>query len=100
MAIRLDNQPTNLTEYPNSFKRQGPFPLELYEIYQTLSAAQSYARTSGVAYVGQRLIVDDGDTVTLYIIKNEAGDLQEYCSKSEIDFDTIEIDGGTSDDVI
>ena len=33
MAILNTNFPTNLTEYPNSFKRQGAFPLEAYSVF-------------------------------------------------------------------
>jgi hypothetical protein len=33
MANLLNKIPTNLTEYPNSFKRQGAFPLEAYSVF-------------------------------------------------------------------
>ena len=35
MAELLTRIPTNLTEYPNSFKRQGCFPLEAYSVFYT-----------------------------------------------------------------
>ena len=36
MAKLLTGIPINLTEYPNSFKRQGAFPLEAYSIFYDL----------------------------------------------------------------
>ena len=53
MAKYLNGFPKNLTEYPNSFKRQGAFPLEMYSVFTSLEAAKAYAEDpNSVAYVG------------------------------------------------
>jgi hypothetical protein len=40
MAINIElSSITNITEYPNSFKRQGAFPLERYSLFDSLSSA-------------------------------------------------------------
>ena len=80
MAKKLTNIPTNLTEYPNSFKRQGAFPLEAYEVFYSLEAAEQYAKgnnanAGNIGYVGQTLKVVDGDSVKTYVIKDEKGTL-------------------------
>ena len=90
MAELLTRIPTNLTEYPNSFKRQGCFPLEAYSVFyaiidtdgtvvaSALDAAKDYAKNNPIAYVGQILSVVDEDTKTVstYIISNTDGDLE------------------------
>ncbi len=92
MAILNVKLPTNLTEYPNSFKRQGSFPLEAYSVFYAIhdeagevvtsafAAAQDYAKNNPISYVGQILAVVDvnaeGATeVKVYKIENTAGDL-------------------------
>ena len=92
MAILNLKLPTNLTEYPNSFKRQGAFPLEAYSVFYAihdesgavtttaLQAAKDYAQNNPISYVGQILAVVDvnaeGATeVKVYKIENTAGDL-------------------------
>ncbi len=53
MAINIDTSTIkNITEYPNSFKRQGAFPLERYSIFNTLTEAEAYAKSNPIAYVG------------------------------------------------
>ena len=80
MATIIENLPSNVTEYPNSFKRQGAFPLERYSVFNSLEAAQEYATESPIAYVTQPLGVTSKDekgntTVDYYIIGDEAGTL-------------------------
>lgn len=105
MAELLNKIPTNLTEYPNSFKRQGAFPLEAYSVFYAtetktaLEAAQDYATNNGIAYVGQTLAVVDVnnenvETVTLYIISDAAGSLQEVGRATEGDNVSIALDDG------
>ena len=59
MAILNTVLPANITEYPNSFKRQGAFPLERYSVFyatETKTAFQealAYAQSNPIAYVGQ-----------------------------------------------
>jgi hypothetical protein len=93
MAVLNIKLPTNLTEYPNSFKRQGSFPLEAYSVFyaihgedgsivtSALDAAKDYAKNNPISYVGQILAVvdvaaDDGTSeVKVYKIENANGDL-------------------------
>lgn len=91
MAILNIKLPTNLTEYPNSFKRQGSFPLEAYSVFYSiqnedgsvtsaLNAAKDYAKNNPISYVGQILAVVDVDaegtsSVKVYKIENSNGDL-------------------------
>lgn len=76
MAINIDTSTIkNITEYPNSFKRQGAFPLERYSIFNTLTAAKEYAKSNPIAYVGQIITVVDAGGTSVYKINNEAGDL-------------------------
>lgn len=93
MAIRINGIPTNLTEYPNSFKRQGAFPLEAYEIFNSKEEAETYARTNKIAYVGQTIKVISDDKVQSYLIIDENGTLY-----NEADFELIIIDGGNAED--
>ena len=74
MAVRL-GQIQNFTEYPQSFRRQGAFPLDLYSIFETFEAAKGYAVSNNIAYVGQPIAVVTKESTTYYVIANEAGDL-------------------------
>lgn len=108
MAELLTRIPTNLTEYPNSFKRQGCFPLEAYSVFYATAdktafeAAQDYATNNGIAYVGQTLAVvttkaDDisvVEDVTFYIIADAAGTLQEVGKATNGDGKSIVLTDG------
>lgn len=94
MAKKLTNIPTNLTEYPNSFKRLEPFPLEAYEIFYSKESAKEYATNNPLAYVGQTIKVVENNTVDSYIILNESGELYPET------FDIIEINGGDAYDAM
>lgn len=89
MAKQLTGIPTNITEYPNSFKRQGAFPLEANEIFYSLEAAQKYVggndTTFGdIAYVGQKVTVVENDKATLYIVQpKDSSHATPYLSKIE-----------------
>ena len=105
MAELLNKIPTNLTEYPNSFKRQGCFPLEAYSVFYATAdktafeAAQDYATNNGIAYVGQTLAVvttnaEDTsvvDSVVFYIIADATGTLQEVGKITEGDGKSIDL---------
>lgn len=125
MAEILKNIPTNLTEYPNSFKRQGCFPLEAYSVFYNTTDkdgkvttafenAENYAKTNAIAYVGQTLAVVDAtysetevdgkkidtsvvNNVTFYIIANKTGDnvLQEVGKATNGDGKSITLTDGT-----
>lgn len=103
MAEFISKIPTNLTEYPNSFKRQGAFPLEAYSVFTTVADAEEYAKNSPLSYVGQVIAVTykttetvEEQTVTkeharLYVIRTEAGALLELGSTESISSDFAEV---------
>jgi hypothetical protein len=64
---------------PSGMNRMGQFPLDMSSVYYDLESLQAYATSGAVAYVGQILsLVDEtNNNVTLYAIKNTAGDLLE-----------------------
>ena len=80
MAILNTGIPTNLTEYPNSFKRQGAFPLESFSVFYSMTDAEAYASSNPVAYVGQNIVVINGDAVDMYLITSTAGTLKKLAS--------------------
>lgn len=94
MANLLNKIPTNLTEYPNSFKRQGAFPLEAYSVFYAnggktaLENAQDYATNNPIAYVGQTLVtiktVGGITEASLYIIKDTNGTLELLATSGEV----------------
>jgi hypothetical protein len=102
MAELLNKIPSNLTEYPNSFKRQGAFPLEAYSVFYTMDAAEAYASSNPISYVGQTLAVVTAnaenpavvDDVTFYIIADSEGTLQEVGKATNGDDNTITLNEG------
>jgi hypothetical protein len=102
MAELLNKIPSNLTEYPNSFKRQGAFPLEAYSVFYTKDAAEAYASSNPISYVGQTLAVVTAnaenpavvDDVTFYIIADAEGTLQEVGKATNGDDNTITLIDG------
>ena len=66
---------TNFSEYPNTFKRQGAFPLDAYSLFTSLTAAKTYASSDPRAYVGQTLSVIENGVAKVYVIENEQGKL-------------------------
>ena len=84
----------NITEYPNSFKRQGAFPLERFSVFGTKAALEDYAKNNPVAYVGQILaLVDDtSSSVTIYSIQDATGNLAEVGKATAGDEKGIHLD--------
>ena len=76
MAINNTTGSFPFMEFPMAFSRQDSFPLDKTSVYGSLEAAQTYAQTSPLAYVGQVLSVVVDGTATIYQIKNAAGDLE------------------------
>ena len=63
MAIQVElSGLTNISEYPNSFKRQKAFPLDRYSLFDSLSSAEEYALSNGLAYAGQIITIVDSET--------------------------------------
>ena len=71
------NKDVSTMAMPSGMNRMGQFPLDMSSVYYDLASLQAYATSGAVAYVGQILsLVDEtNNTVTLYAIKNTAGDL-------------------------
>lgn len=82
MAKYLNSFPKNLTEYPNSFERQGAFPLDKYSVFTSLTAAEDYAKDAeSVAYVGQPLAVVTTATKEIELEDGEKQTVIEYITK-------------------
>lgn len=81
-----DFAPENLMSFGKSFSRMGAQPLDMYEVWYDLEALKTYAQTNATAYVGMRLVYADEENnkVTVYAIKNAAGDLYEIASAEDI----------------
>ena len=58
-----------ITEYPNTFKRQGSFPLDKTNVFNSLIEANEYAESSKIAYEGQVISVIDSGDVNVYVLK-------------------------------
>lgn len=58
-----------ITEYPNTFKRQGSFPLDKSSAFDSLVEATEYAESSKIAYAGQIVSVIEDDDVRIYLLK-------------------------------
>lgn len=81
-----DFAPANLMSFGKSFSRMGAQPLDMNEVWYDLDALKNYAKTNATAYVGMRLIHADSATgkITVYAIKNAAGDLLQIASADDI----------------
>ena len=71
------NNLINISEYPNTFVRQGAFPLERFSVFDTLTAAENYAEEDPRAYIGQQLVVVESETSTpsSFVISGTGGAL-------------------------
>lgn len=80
-----------------NIRRGNPNPLDNSSVWASLEAAQNYAKTDPVAYVGQVLTVvtdvvvgeETVKTATAYVIDNEAGDLKAVGTSPAGDESTI-----------
>lgn len=79
--------------FPLNFRRGNPNPLDNSSVWASLEAAQNYAATDPVAYVGQILTVVDNDNglATVYAIQDEAGTLKKVGSSPVGDESTITV---------
>lgn len=97
--------------FPLNFRRGNPNPLDNSSVWSSLEAAQNYAATDPVAYVGQILtvvetvVIDEeaGATttrVTAYSIQDEAGTLKELGSDAAYDDSSVVARIGTVEEAI
>lgn len=84
MAQLVQMQLKNITEYPNSFERQGAFPLEKYSVFDDFAKAEAYAKDNLVSYVGQPLAVVFENKVVYYVI-GKSGELIELGTFKDIE---------------
>ena len=76
MAINNTTSNFAFMEFPMAFSRQDGFPLDKTSVYGSLTEAETYAKTSPLAYVGQVLSVVENDEAKAYQIKDTAGTLE------------------------
>ncbi len=76
--MAINNTASNFAfmEFPMAFSRQDGFPLDKTSVYASLAEAETYAKTSPLAYVGQVLSVVENDEAKAYQIKDTAGTLE------------------------
>lgn len=79
--------------FPLNFRRGNPNPLDNSSVWASLEAAQNYAASDPVAYVGQILtVVDNVNSVaTVYSIQDEAGTLKKVGTSPVGDESTITV---------
>ena len=79
--------------FPLNFRRGNPNPLDNSSVWASLEAAQTYAASDPVAYVGQILTVVDNanSTATVYSIQDEAGTLKKVGTSPVGDESTITV---------
>ena len=84
MAINNTTSDFAFMEFPMAFSRQDGFPLDKTCVYGSLAAAQTYAQTSPLAYVGQVLAVVENGEAKQYQIKDTAGTLEPLATDTEV----------------
>lgn len=79
--------------FPLNFRRGNPNPLDNSSVWASLEAAQNYAATDPVAYVGQILTVVDSENniATVYAIQDVAGTLKKVGTSPVGDESTITV---------
>lgn len=79
--------------FPLNFRRGNPNPLDNSSVWASLEAAQTYAASDPVAYVGQILtVVDNVNSVaTVYSIQDEAGTLKKVGTSPVGDESTVTV---------
>ena len=71
--IKLDGGYNSL---PISYKRGNPIPLDTTSVWYDLTELETYAKEGVTAYVGQVLTLVEDNKTTVFVIANEAGDLE------------------------
>lgn len=76
MAINVDiSKITGINQVGNSYQRKSAVPLDYFSFFNTKAAAEEYAKSNPVSYVGQFLAYTDDNKVVACVIGNTAGDL-------------------------
>ena len=61
-----------ISEYPNTFKRQDSFPLDMYSNFKSYEEALNYANYHKASYAGQIITVIENDIVSVYYLQKSA----------------------------
>lgn len=81
MAIKITEIPNNSKiTFGSTYSRVAALPIDASELYFSLDAAKKYAAESAYAYVGQKIVVVENNTVTHYSIEDEEGTLKSLGS--------------------
>ena len=59
-----------------TYSRVAALPIDASELYFSIDSARAYAKDSPYAYVGQKIVVIENNTVTHYSIEDEEGTLK------------------------
>ena len=101
MAVYMDPTTYTAMSMPKAINRTNPQPVDKTLVWNSLEALRNYAATDPVAYVGQvlSLVAYDAETakiteVKAYIIKDEAGTIEEVGSATLGDDKTITLEEG------
>lgn len=101
MAVYMDPTTYTAMSMPKAINRTTPQPVDKTLVWNSLEALKNYAATDPVAYVGQvlSLVAYDAEAaqiteVKAYIIKDEAGNIEEVGSATLGDDKTITLDSG------
>ena len=101
MAVYMDPTTYTAMSMPKAINRTNPQPVDKTLVWNSLEALRNYAATDPVAYVGQvlSLVAYDAETakiteVKAYIIKDEAGTIEEVGSATLGDNKTIALEEG------
>lgn len=92
MAINVDiSKITGINQVGNSYQRKSAVPLDYYSFFNTKAAAETYAASNPVAYIGQYVAYTHEGKVFACVIADEAGTLKEIGSKPIGDNASIEV---------
>lgn len=76
MAINVDiSKITGINQVGNSYQRKSAVPLDYFSFFNTKAAAEEYATSNPVSYVGQFLAYTDNNAVVACVIGDTAGNL-------------------------
>lgn len=96
MAINVDiSKITGINQVGNSYQRKSAVPLDYFSLFNTKAAAETYAATNAVAYVGQVISYIDNGEVKVCVIADAAGTLNEVGKATSGDGHSIMLDEET-----
>jgi hypothetical protein len=91
MAVNGADKSYAFMEFPLSMSRQDAFPLDRSSVLYSLEDAQTYAKESPLAYVGQLISVVVDGVSSIYQIKNTDGELEQLGAETQNATDGMEV---------